>query len=87
MSLLPFGTSWILWGLVFNGLTTYGYLVVAQRALGDDGYGSLAVLWALVNIGGFGLFQPLEQEVARATADRASRGVGSAPVLSRAGVL
>ncbi len=87
VSLLPFGTSWILWGLVFNGLTTYGYLVVAQRALGDDGYGSLAVLWALVNIGGFGLFQPLEQEVARATADRASRGVGSAPVLSRAGVL
>ena len=86
-SLLPLGTSWILWGLVFNGLTTYGYLLVAQRALGDDGYGSLAVLWALVNIGGFGLFQPLEQEVARATADRASRGVGSAPVLSRAGVL
>ena len=86
-SLLPFGTSWIIWGLVFNGLTTYGYLVVARRALGDDGYGGLAVLWALVNIGGFGLFQPLEQEVARATADRASRGVGSAPVLRRAGVL
>lgn len=61
--------------------------MVAGSALGDDGYGSLAVLWALVNIGGFGLFQPLEQEVARATADRASRGVGSAPVLRRAGVL
>ena len=75
------------WGLLVNGLTTYGYLVVARRALGDDGYGSLAVLWALVNIGGFGLFQPLEQELARATADRASRGVGSAPVLRRAGVL
>ena len=86
-SLLPLGTSPILWGLVVNGLTTYGYLVVARRALGDDGYGGLAVLWALVNIGGFGLFQPLEQEVARATADRASRGVGSAPVLRRAGVL
>ena len=86
-SLLPVGTSWIIWGLVFNGLTTYGYLVVARRALGDGGYGGLAVLWALVNIGGFGLFQPLEQEVARATADRASRGVGSAPVLRRAGVL
>ena len=70
-----------------NGLTTYGYLVVAGHALGDEGYGSLAVLWALVNIGGFGLFQPLEQEVARVTADRASRGVGSAPVLRRAGVL
>ncbi len=86
-ALLPFGTSWMFWGLVVNGLTTYGYLVVARRALGDDGYGGLAVLWALVNIGGYGLFQPLEQEVARATADRASRGVGSAPVLRRAGVL
>ena len=61
--------------------------MVAGRALGDAGYGSLAVLWALVNIGGFGLFQPLEQEVSRATADRASRGVGSAPVLRKAGVL
>ena len=60
---------------------------MAGHALGDEGYGGLAVLWALVNIGGFGLFQPLEQEVARATADRASRGVGSAPVLRRAGVL
>ena len=87
LNLLPLGTSGILWGLVVNGLTTYGYLVVAQRALGDVGYGGLAVLWALVNIGGFGLFQPLEQEVSRATADRASRGVGSAPVLRKAGVL
>ncbi|MCY4069405.1 MAG: hypothetical protein OXE79_09935 [Acidimicrobiaceae bacterium] len=86
-NLLPLGTSSILWGLVFNGLATYGYLAVAGRALGDDGYGSLAVLWALVNIGGFGLFQPLEQEVARATAERASQGVGSAPVLRRAAEL
>ena len=86
-SLLPFGASAIAWGLVVNGLATYGYLVVARRALGEDGYGGLAVLWALVNIGGFGLFQPLEQEVARATADRASRGVGSAGMLRRAGVL
>jgi O-antigen/teichoic acid export membrane protein len=87
LNLVPLGTSGILWGLVVNGLTTYGYLVVARVALGDEGYGGLAVLWALVNIGGFGLFQPLEQEVARATADRASRGLGSAPVLRRAGVL
>ena len=55
--------------------------------MGDDSYGSFAVFWALVNILGPGLFQPLEQEVARATADRASRGQGSAPVLRRAAVL
>ncbi len=44
----------------------------------------MAILWGLVYILGPGLFQPLEQEVARATADRASRGVGSAPVLQQA---
>ena len=86
-SLLPDGTSYIGWGLLVNGLTTYGYLVVARRALGDDSYSALAVLWSLVNIVGFGLFQPLEQEVARVTADRASRGLGSAPVLKRASAL
>jgi len=71
-------------GLVVNGITTYGFLVVARRALGDETYGGLAVLWGLVYILGPGLFQPLEQEVARATADRASRGLGSAPVLQQA---
>lgn len=45
------------------------------------------MLWGLVYILGPGLFQPLEQEVARATADRESRGVGSAAVLRRASVL
>ncbi len=85
--LLPHGTSAIGWGLVANGLATYGFLVVAQYAMGEEGYGTFAVVWALVNIFGPGLFQPLEQEVARATADRASRGEGSAAVLHRAAVL
>ena len=70
-----------------NGLATYGFLIVARHGLGDERYGALAVLWGLVYILGPGLFQPLEQEVARATADRASRGVGSAAVLSRAAVI
>ncbi len=67
-----------------NGITTYAFLVVARRALGDEAYGGLAVLWGLIYILGPGLFQPLEQEIARATADRASRGEGSAPVLRQA---
>jgi O-antigen/teichoic acid export membrane protein len=69
---------------VVNGITTYAFLVVARRALGDEAYGGLAVLWGLIYILGPGLFQPLEQEIARATADRASRGEGSAPVLRQA---
>lgn len=67
-----------------NGITTYAFLVVARRALGDEAYGGLAVLWGLIYILGPGLFQPLEQELARATANRAGRGQGSAPVFRQA---
>ncbi|MCQ3806054.1 MAG: hypothetical protein OXB92_09920 [Acidimicrobiaceae bacterium] len=67
-----------------NGIATYAFLVVARRALGEAAYGGLAVLWGLVYILGPGLFQPLEQEIARATANRASRDEGSAPVLRQA---
>ena len=81
---LPSGTTAIGYGLLINGVATYGFLIIARRALGDDAYGGLAVLWGLVYILGPGLFQPLEQEIARVTADRASRGLGSAPVLRTA---
>ncbi len=81
---LPEGATAIGVGLVINGIATYAFLVVARRALGDEAYGGLAVLWGLVYILGPGLFQPLEQEIARATANRASRKQGSAPVLRQA---
>ncbi len=68
-------------GLVLNGLATYGFLIIARRTLDESSYGLLAVLWSIVYILGPGLFQPLEQEVARATAERRSRGEGSLPVL------
>ena len=84
---LPSGAVEIGWGLVANGLATYGFLIIARRSMGDGAYGVLAVLWGLVYIAGPGLFQPLEQEVARATAERGGRGLGSAPVLRRAGVI
>jgi len=81
---LPDGTAPIVLGLVVNGLSTYAFLVLARRAVGDEAYGGLAVTWALVYILGPGLFQPLEQEVARATAARGARDEGSAPVLEHA---
>lgn len=84
---IPRGTTAIAWGLVVNGLATYGFLIVARRSLGEESYGGLAVLWGLVYILGPGLFQPLEQEVARATAERSSRGVGSGAVLRRSSVI
>lgn len=81
---LPDGATAIGYGLLINGVATYGFLIIARRSLGDEAYGGLAVLWGLVYILGPGLFQPLEQEIARVTADRASRGLGSAPVLRTA---
>lgn len=81
---LPKGATAIGVGLIVNGIATYAFLIVARRALGDAAYGGLAVLWGLIYILGPGLFQPLEQEITRATASRASKGQGSAPVLRQA---
>ncbi|HBH76541.1 MAG TPA: polysaccharide biosynthesis protein, partial [Acidimicrobiaceae bacterium] len=67
---MPDGTPAIALGLAINGISTYGFLVLARRAVGDEAYGGLAIVWSLVYILGPGLFQPLEQEVARATAAR-----------------
>lgn len=80
----PTGSVAIGVGLLVNGVATYGSLVVARRVLGPESYASFAVLWGLVFILAPGLFQPLEQELSRATAERAVRGLGSAPVLRRA---
>lgn len=84
---LPPGSFAIGGGLVVNGIATFGFLTIANRTLGDEAYSGLAVLWALVFIFGPGFFQPLEQELSRATAARASRGEGSAPILAKTAVL
>ncbi|MEE9416298.1 MAG: hypothetical protein V3V01_13525 [Acidimicrobiales bacterium] len=84
---LPPGSFAIGGGLVINGIATFGFLTIANRALGDEAYSGLAVLWALVFIFGPGFFQPLEQELSRATAARASRGEGSAPILAKTAIL
>ncbi|MGH7426450.1 MAG: lipopolysaccharide biosynthesis protein [Candidatus Methylomirabilales bacterium] len=84
---LPEGALAVGAGLFVAGVSAYGFLVVSARALGPDRYASLAVLWALVFLFGPGLFLPLEQEVSRALSSRRARGIGGAPLLSRAGLL
>ncbi len=81
---LPDGAIPLGIGLVINGVTTYGFLAVAGHSLDKAEADSLAALWSLGFILAPGFFQPLEQEVARATAFRAARGLGSAPVLRKA---
>ena len=84
---LPEGTLLVGAGVVTAGLGAFIFLAVAARALGPDEYAPLAVLWALVWIIGPGFFLPVEQEVARALADRRARGLGSRPVVRRAAML
>lgn len=84
---LPEGTYAIGAGLVVAGLSAYGFQILAARQLTNTEYGALNSLWAIVFIVAPGFFQPLEQEVSRALADRRARGVGGGPLVRRAAVL
>ena len=74
-------------GLVVLGLTAYGFLVVAARALGPEAYAPLSALWAVVFLVGPGCFIPIEQELARSLAARHAAGLGGGPVIRRAATL
>jgi O-antigen/teichoic acid export membrane protein len=84
---LPEGTYAIGAGLLIAGLTAYGFQIVAAHKLSKTEYAALNSLWAIVFVVAPGLFQPLEQEVARALAHRRVRGVGGGPLVKRAAVL
>jgi O-antigen/teichoic acid export membrane protein len=84
---LPEGTASVGVGLVIAGLTSYVFLAVAKRALGEDDYAPLALLWTMVFLLGPGFFLPVEQEISRALAERRSRGLGGGPLLRRAALL
>jgi len=81
---LPPGALVIGIALVIQGLTTYGFLVIAHRALGDVAYSPFSALWALTFVAAPGLFLPLEQEVGRAASARRVAGLGAGPVVRRA---
>jgi O-antigen/teichoic acid export membrane protein len=84
---VPEGTYAIGAGLLIAGVTAYGFQVLAAKRLSNADYAALNVLWAIVFIFSPGLFQPLEQEVARALAHRRARGIGGGPLVKRAAVL
>lgn len=81
---LPAGTLPVGAGLLVNGLTAYGFLVLSARALGPERYAGISVLWALTFLVSFGFFIPFELEAARAVADRTARGVGAGSVVAQA---
>lgn len=84
---LPEGTIAVGAGLLVTGVTAYGFLVLAARALGPERYAPLGLLWTVVFLLGPGFFLPVEQEVSRALAERRARGVGGGPLLRRAAAL
>jgi O-antigen/teichoic acid export membrane protein len=84
---LPAGTIPVAAGLALAGLTQYGFLIVAARALGQARFAPLSVFWALLFVAGPGFFIPLEQETGRAIAARRVRGEGGRPVVERAVVI
>lgn len=71
-------------GLGLSGLATYVFFAITSRTLDPASYAAVGVLWSLLFAVGNGVMQPLEQEVARAVADRRARGVGAGPVIRRA---
>jgi O-antigen/teichoic acid export membrane protein len=84
---LPTGTAAVGVGLLVAGVSAYGFLVIADKALSKAEYSPLGALWSLVFLAGPGLFLPLEQEISRALAERRARGEGGAPVVRRAATI
>src|SRR5487761_567271 len=84
---LPPGALVIGAALVFQGLSTYGFLVIANLALAHRPYSAFSALWALTFVAAPGLFLPLEQEVGRAASARRAAGLGAGPVVRRAMLL
>ena len=84
---LPEGTLAVGAGLLVSGITAYGFLVLAARALGPEEYAPLGLLWTVVFLVGPGFFLPVEQEVSRALSERKAKGIGGGPLLRRAALL
>jgi O-antigen/teichoic acid export membrane protein len=71
-------------GLIVLGLGSFAYLGITGRVLGPTDFAPVATLWVLFNAAGLALFQPIEQELSRATAARRALGLGARPVLAKA---
>ncbi|HEX5095404.1 MAG TPA: hypothetical protein VFX21_05295, partial [Acidimicrobiia bacterium] len=84
---LPEGTYAVGAGLLVAGLAAYGFQILTFRQLDESQYAALNGLWILIFIVTPGLFQPLEQEVARSLAHRNSQGRGGAPLVKKAALL
>ena len=84
---VPEGTFAVGAGLAVTAITSYIFIIVAQRGLGEAQYSAFGAFWGFIFVAGPGLFLPLEQEVGRALAHRRAQGIGGGPLVHRAGRL
>jgi O-antigen/teichoic acid export membrane protein len=82
---VPEGTFAVGGGLLIAAATSYVFIVLVLRALGNHGpAAAFSSFWALIYVAGPGFFLPLEQEVGRALAHRHAQGIGGGPLVGRA---
>ncbi len=81
---VPEGTFAVGAGLAVTAITSYIFIIVAQRGLSDPQYSAFGAFWGFIFVAGPGLFLPLEQEVGRALAHRRAQGIGGGPLVHRA---
>jgi O-antigen/teichoic acid export membrane protein len=62
-------------GVGLTGLVTYAYFSIASRSLDDARYGHLTLLWSAVFLTVSVLYRPVEQLIARTTAENSARGI------------
>jgi O-antigen/teichoic acid export membrane protein len=82
---VPEGTFAVGAGLLIAAATSYVFIVLVLRQLGNHGSAAaFSSFWALIYVAGPGFFLPLEQEVGRALASRHAQGIGGGPLVNRA---
>jgi len=70
--------------LVFGGISTYVFQILAFRQLGPEEYAAFNGLWIVAFVLAPGIFTPFEQELARGIAHRRAQGRGASPLIVKA---
>ncbi len=80
---LPEGTLPVGVGLIVAGISSYLFFIIAEKALGKEGFAPISSLWFAVFFLAPGFFLPLEQELGRTLAHRGGLGHGGRPIVRR----
>jgi O-antigen/teichoic acid export membrane protein len=62
-------------GIAATGVFTFAYFGVASHVLGEDDYGAISTLWAILFVTISVIYRPVEQLLSRTIADARARGV------------